>query len=529
MNSEKYWQERAAWQMYEDMEKAEGTADDIARVYLKSSRWLQLEMEGIFEKYQTKHKLSEAEARNLLESMDGVTVQEMLQKLKNGESEKSKKELLAQLEAPAYQTRISRLVELQNQIDAVMQNVYHQEQQISTAFYESLAEDTYYRSIFEIQKRTGLAFSFAHITNKQIDRVLSMNWSGKHYSDRIWTNTKELAQTLKEELMVSLLTGRTERETAELISNKFASGAMQARRLVRTESCFVSGELTAKSYEECWIEKYRFLATLDLRTSEKCRGLDGKVFPVSERQKGKNHPPMHPWCRSTTVAVIAGEDLSRLTRSAYNQKTGRIEKVPASMNYVDWYKKYVEGNTKAQAEEKAVQNRFSDKKQYENYKKILGKNIPDSFVKFQEMKYNEPEKWEYIKGLKEYLRKYPDSDKRYYDIQEELKAAGIKQGVALPAKSKQTFILPEGKHDPYHIMNRMLERNITDDAVRGYMNNAKCMFSQWNGQRQVFYSDNGAAVITKSGDDWIYKTAWRKTDFDESTDTILEVINKHVK
>ncbi len=383
--------------MYEDMENAEGTANDIAKVYLKSSRWLQLEMEGIFEKYQTKHKLSEAEARKLLESMDGVTVQEMLQKLKNGESEKNKKELLAQLEAPAYQTRISRLVELQNQIDAVMQNVYHQEQQISTAFYESLAEDTYYRSIFEIQKRTGLAFSFAHITNKQIDRVLSMNWSGKHYSDRIWTNTKELAQTLKEELMVSILTGRTERETAELISNKFASGAMQARRLVRTESCFVSGELTAKSYEECWIEKYRFLATLDLRTSEKCRGLDGKMFPVSERQKGKNHPPMHPWCRSTTVAVIAGEDLSRLTRSAYNPKTGRIEKVPASMNYVDWYKKYVEGNTKARAEEKAVQNRSSDKKQYENYKKILGKNIPDSFVKFQEMKYNEPEKWKYTK------------------------------------------------------------------------------------------------------------------------------------
>lgn len=397
MNNQEYWENRAAWRMYEDMERAEGTADDIAKVYLQSSKYLQLRMEDIFEKYKTKHKLSDAEARRLLDSMDSATVQEMLQKLKNGESDKPRKELLAELEAPAYQSRISKLVELQNQVDAVMQNIYHQENQISTAFYESLAKDTYYQSIFEIQKRSGLAFSFSHISDKQIDRVLSMNWSGQHYSARIWKNTGELAQTLKEELLVSLLTGRTDRETAELISEKFVSGAMQARRLVRTESCFVSGELTAKSYEECGIEKYRFLATLDLRTSEICRGLDGKVFPVSKRQQGVNYPPMHPWCRSTTISTTSDEELKNMERRAYNPKTGKTEFVPGSMTYGEWYKKYVESNPEALAEEKAIQNRASDKKQYEQYKKILGKDIPDSFVKFQKMKYNEPEKWEFTK------------------------------------------------------------------------------------------------------------------------------------
>ena len=411
MNNREYWENRAAWRMYEDMQKAEETADDIAKVYLQSSKYLQLQMEGIFEKYMTKHKLSEAEARELLDSMDSTTVQEMLQKLKNGESDRTKKELLAELEAPAYQARISRLMELQSQIDSVMQKIYQQEQQISTAFYESLAKDAYYQSIFEVQKQTGLAFSFTHISSKQINRVLSMNWSGKHYSSRIWKNTNILAQTLKEEILVSLLTGRTDRETAEMLTRKFASGGIQARRLVRTESCFVSGELTARSYEECGIEQYRYLAVLDLRTSAVCRSLDNQTFPVSERKAGKNYPPMHPWCRSTTIAVISGEDLSRLTRSAYNPKTGRIEKVPASMNYAEWYKKYVEGSPKAQAEEKAIQNRASDKDQYEQYKKVLGKDIPDSFVKFQEMKYNEPEKWEYTKldhQRRNELLKYPE-------------------------------------------------------------------------------------------------------------------------
>lgn len=397
MNNQKYWENRAVWRMYEDMQKAEETADDIAKVYLKSSRWLQLEIEGIFEKYMTKHKLSETEARDLLNSMNSTTVQEMLQKLKNGESDQTKKDLLAELEAPAYQARISRLADLQRQIDAVMQTVYQQEQQVSTAFYESLAENAYYQSVFEIQKRTGLAFGFSHIDQKQIDRVLSMNWSGKHYSERIWKNTSRLAQTLKEEMLVSLLTGRPERETADLISDKFASGAIQARRLVRTESAFVSNELTAKSYEECGIEKYRFLATLDLRTSEICRSLDGKVFFVSERKAGKNYPPMHPWCRSTTISVISGEDLQKMTRAAYNPKTGRTEKVPASMTYGEWYQKYVEGDPEALSEEKAIQNHASDKKQYESYKKVLGNDLPDTFVKFQKMKYNEPEKWKFMK------------------------------------------------------------------------------------------------------------------------------------
>lgn len=101
--------------------------------------------------------------------------------------------------------------------------------------------------------------------------------------------------------------------------------------------------------------------------------------------------------------------------------------------------------------------------------------------------------------------------------------------MVLPPIEKQAFILPEGKKEPYHIMNRMLERNITDDMVKAFVKNAKCMFLQWNGQRQAFYGDGGVSVITKSGDDWTYKTTWSNKDFDESTERIMEVIHKYVK
>lgn len=397
MKNKKYWQERAVWNMYDSMEAAEGIADEVVKVYMQSSKYLQLHMESIFEKYKKEHRLSDVEARLLLENADSMKVQELIRKLENGEESRSKKELLAELEAPAYQARIERLDRLQSQIDDIMQRVYGQEQKISTAFYESLAKQTYYRSVFEVQKNTGVNFKFEHVSEKQISRALSMNWSGKHYSERIWKNTEGLAKELKTELLVSLITGRTDRETAEVIEQKFACGAKNARRLIRTESSFLYGELAAISYQECGIEKYQFLATLDLRTSKICRSMDMKIFALKERKAGINYPPMHPWCRSTTVAVIEDEDLERLKRSAYNPSSGRIEKVPASMTYEQWYEKYVKGNQEALNEEKAIKNQASDREQHERYRKVLGKDVPERFDSFQKMKYNEPERWKFTK------------------------------------------------------------------------------------------------------------------------------------
>lgn len=398
MKNDSYWENRAAWDMYHRMEDAEQTADLLAKVYRNSSMLLTHKAKDIFEKYMTKHGLSETQAWNLLNTMqDQTSLEELLNALRNKDSDKTKQELLRELEAPAYRVRIERLQDLLRQVDTVMQEVYQQEQLFDTSFFQNLCEDTYYHSIYSIQKRTGYGFSFSNISQKQISQVLSMNWSGSHYSQRIWKNTQELSETLKQELLVSLLTGRTDREISEVIMNRCGAGAMQARRLVRTESCFLSGELTARSYEECGIEKYRYLATLDLRTSKICRELDGKIFSMKDRKAGKNYPPMHPWCRSTTISVIDEAELRNMKRRAYNPKTGRTETVPANMTYDQWYKKYVKGNAQAEAEEKSVQNAASDKKQYERYREILGKDAPKRFADFQEMKYNDTEKWRFTK------------------------------------------------------------------------------------------------------------------------------------
>lgn len=391
---ERYWARRKAQMLYEEMEKAEHAADEISKLYAKASSQLAFEEQKIFETYQREYHLTETEARRFLNTFhDKTSLDELRRKLKE---EKDKKELLAQLDSAAYAWRMERLQQLQNEIDELVQELAVDVETAHRSHYTQALHDGYYRRIFETQKKTGLAFSFSKIDKRTIKHVLQSDWSGKNFSKRIWGNTDELAKTLKEELLINLMTGRTQRETAKIIQNKFASSAMQARRLVRTESTFIAEQADELTYKECEVEHYRYVAVLDMRTSLVCRNLDGQVFKVSEMQPGKNAPPMHPWCRSTTTANLSDDILAKLKRRARDPITGKTYQIPANMNYKQWYDTYVAGNPKT-VEFLKEQNKQKDERQWKRYGKVLGDLVPKKLDAFQTMKYTNSEKFEHLK------------------------------------------------------------------------------------------------------------------------------------
>lgn len=337
-----YWKRRAEARMYEEMEKAEDSADTVSRVYAMAARYLMDKADQVFDRYQTTEKLSEAEAVQMLNSMDNIEdMNELERKLTEDGSEEAMRSLERLKNTGAYGSRIGRLGELLNQVNDLMSNIYKQDVKETRGILSEIASDSYLKTMYDHQQRIGIGFSVAHLDKKRVDKVLNMNWSGKHFSERLWGNTQKLGQRVKEEMVVGALTGKTEREMAEDISKEFGRGNMEARRLIRTESCYVASEVNAEAYEDADIEKYLFLATLDLRTSPVCRELDGKRFPVKDRHPGVNCPPMHPWCRSTTIAIVDEEYLKDMTRSMRNPETGQTEQVPLSMTYEQWYKEYV--------------------------------------------------------------------------------------------------------------------------------------------------------------------------------------------
>ncbi|VOF53847.1 phage putative head morphogenesis protein, SPP1 gp7 family [Streptococcus pneumoniae] len=326
------------------MDKAEKQADQFDKVYQEAKTYLDKEVNKIFDKFQRDYGLSQVEARQVLKNMkDKKNLNELRKVLEARPNDPNIQRLLADLDSPAYSFRMKRLERLSDDLDRMRESIYHSEKTGSDAFYSDLMKDSYYKATFDLQQQTGLAYGFSGLPESEIKHLQSFSWvgDGSTYSTDIWKNTGKLTSSIKDELLMSLMTGRDTRETAQAIAERFNVGQNDARRLVRTESAFFHNQMELLSYEEADIEKYIFAAVLDKRTSRICQEHDNQVYDRDKAVPGVNCPPMHPWCRSTTVGYDEDADYSKLKRRARNPETGKTELVPADMTYKEWYSKYV--------------------------------------------------------------------------------------------------------------------------------------------------------------------------------------------
>lgn len=343
MNSRDYWERRAAQDMYDRMGTAEETAAEMNAAINQTSAYLEKEVKAVMRGMQS-FGISEAEAKKILNAAggDGSALQR-LRKAAQQVSDPERREALLNAinSAGAYRYRITRIEELNKDINRRCRELYKTENRHVTSALRNVAEDSYYREIFSIQKGTGLGFSFSKFPRQDVDRILRSNWSGGNYSQRIWKDVSGMTARLKSELLVSMLSGRSGEKTARIFQEQFGVNAFCARRIVRTESAYVANAAQKSAYSEAGIDRYRFVATLDSRTCECCAALDGKVFDLAKAKPGTNYPPMHPFCRSTTIADFGDEELAGLERRA-KDKDGNAVKVPAGMTYDQWKEKYVD-------------------------------------------------------------------------------------------------------------------------------------------------------------------------------------------
>lgn len=345
MNSRDYWERRAAQDMYDRMGTAEETAAEMNAAIKQTSAYLEKEVKAVMRGMQS-FGISEAEAKKILNAAGDGTALQRLRKAAQQVSDPEKREALLNAinSAGAYRYRITRIEELNRDINRQCRELYKTENRHVTSALRNVAEDSYYREIFSIQKGTGLGFSFANFSQQDVDRILRSNWVGGNYSQRIWKDVSGMTARLKSELLVSMLSGRSGERTARIFQEQFGVNAFCARRIVRTESAYVANAAQKSAYSEAGIDRYRFVATLDSRTCECCAALDGKVFDLAKAKPGTNYPPMHPFCRSTTIADFGDEELAGLERRA-KDKDGNTVKVPANMSYEEWRREFVDNKS----------------------------------------------------------------------------------------------------------------------------------------------------------------------------------------
>ena len=323
------------------MGTAEDTAAEMNAAIRQTSEYLESEVKAVMRGMQS-FGISEAEARRILNAAGNESALQSLRAAANRVADPAKREALLNAinSAGAYRYRITRIEALNKDIAKQCRELYKTENRHITSALRNVAEESYYREIFGIQKGTGLGFGFSQFSQRDVERILRSNWAGGNYSQRIWRDINGMTARLKQELLVSMLTGRSGEKTARIFRERFGVNAYCARRIVRTESAYVANAAQAKAYGEAGIERYRFIATLDSRTCECCAALDGKVFDLAKAKAGTNYPPMHPFCRSTTIADFGDEEFAQLERRA-KDKDGKTVKVPAGMTYEEWKELYV--------------------------------------------------------------------------------------------------------------------------------------------------------------------------------------------
>ncbi|MFJ8099389.1 minor capsid protein [Lysinibacillus sp. NPDC096212] len=337
--SKGYWESRSAQREMESQLIASKYLAKMDESLREAQQDILRQIESFYSRYAVENQVSIVEARKYLtakelrdfKDIDLKRFREM-SLLKNPEYDRI-------LNATSYRARITRLEALNMQIEMRMAQLYGGVNGLQEYAYTGLTDvykNTYYRTMFDFHKVGAFTGTVAATSNNTMKEILSYNWSGKEFSQRIWGQQESTRQTIRKELERSFASGRSIQKTTKAIMDVTDVSRSRVEALVRTEANFFHNAAAQESYGDAGIDRYEILATLDNRTSKICREQDGKIYKEKDYKPGETAPPFHVRCRSTTIPYF---DESEYMEGEKRQSAdGLID----SVSYEEWKATYVE-------------------------------------------------------------------------------------------------------------------------------------------------------------------------------------------
>jgi SPP1 gp7 family putative phage head morphogenesis protein len=342
MKSEAYWSKRLEELNEAMLSRGERYIQSMQAEYDKAMASIQRDIDVFYKRFSDNNGIVDmASARQVLKAGElkefKWTVEDYIEK---GRENAVDQRWMKELENASIRVRVSRLEALQTQMRQQVEVLAAKRQTGTQELLGGIYKDNYHHSIFELQKGAGFGSSFAKLDKEQVDKLLSRPWApdGTNFSERIWKDRDKLLHELQTTITQGLIRGDPSEKLISDLAERMGVSRSAAARVVLTESAYFAGQSRLDAYHELGVEQYKFLATLDNRTSVVCRGMDGKVFPLNEAQAGVNYPPLHVYCRSTTIPHY---DDNINERAARDDK-GNTYMVPGDMTYAEWEKKHVE-------------------------------------------------------------------------------------------------------------------------------------------------------------------------------------------
>lgn len=345
MKSSKYWQERFTQLEDATNKDAMKVYRDVDQAYQKAQAEIEAKINTWYQRFATNNQISMAEARKLLTSGEleefKWTVEEYI---KHGKENAISGQWVKELENASARFHISRLEALKIQTQQSIEALYGNQLDAVDKAIKDMYSSRYYRTAFELQKGFGVGTVMDRLDNATLSNIANKPWAvdGANFSSRIWSNKQKLVNELHSSLTRNIITGADPAKAIKEIKSKMGTSSYAAGRLIMTESAYFSSVAQKNVFGDLGVEKYEIIATLDSKTSEICRRLDGEVFDMKDFQAGVTAPPFHPYCRTTTAPHF--DDWKELgierERVARNDKGDKYF-VDGDMTYKDWEKQYV--------------------------------------------------------------------------------------------------------------------------------------------------------------------------------------------
>lgn len=152
-------------------------------------------------------------------------------------------------------------------------------------------------------------FSGAPAISQVVAAVNARPFQGRFLKDWLSDTEATAARRVRDAIRQGFVEGQTTPQIVRALRGSAAAGYKDGllegtRRgveaMVRTAITHTADVAHQETYKGFGVEEWRFIATLDGRTTLTCAGLHGNVYPVGKGPR----PPRHIGCRSCSVPVL---------------------------------------------------------------------------------------------------------------------------------------------------------------------------------------------------------------------------------
>lgn len=221
---EKYWTERNEKQFIAGEKEGYKLAKSLEKVYKETLQEIKKQINAFYGKYAENGQIDLIQARKLLSKEELKSFKKQLKDIIDYASKhKLDKDYINKMKQLNIKLKVSRLQELQTQINYELAKIAVNNKTEIQEFMENQFSEQYYQTIFNFEQEIGYSTNFAKLNTDIVQKAVAKNYNLANYSvgmNKVWTNSKYLMNILEQKIPQGLALGYNPRKLAKIVDKE---------------------------------------------------------------------------------------------------------------------------------------------------------------------------------------------------------------------------------------------------------------------------------------------------------------------